>query len=116
MEPFDHKTGAGYVPRHDGDYRDAIINHKATVNLYVHESLGGMSPATSKRLHYLGREAKANGCDGTDYSRSTSAASFVPYYGQRLSWAAAGGTAEGILASLNGARRGRLGRARARAH
>ena len=34
----------------------------------------------------------------------------------RLSWAAAGGTGEGIIASLNGARRGSLGRRTRGAH
>ena len=110
MEPYDHKTGAGYVPRHDGDYRDAIINRKADVTLYVHESLGGMAPSASKHLNFLAREAKKNGCDGTDYTRSYTANSFVPFYAQRLSWASAGGMADGdgVLASLAKASRGRL--------
>ena len=50
MEPYDHKTGAGYVPRHDGDYRDAIVNRKADVTLYVHESLGGMAPSAVRAI------------------------------------------------------------------
>ena len=108
MEPYDHKTGAGYVPRHDGDYRDAIVNRKADVTLYVHESLGGMAPSADKHLRYLAREAKKSGCDGTDYTRSYTANSFVPFYAQRLSWASAGGVADGILASLAKASRGRL--------
>ena len=116
MADYDHSTGAGHVPRHYGDYHDAITNHKSIVNLYVHEALGGMSPSTAKRLHYLARIAKKDGCDGTDYGRSTTANHFTAYYGQRLSWAAAGGTGEGIIASLNGARRGSLGRRTRGAH
>ena len=110
MEPYDHKTGADYVTRHDGDYRDAIVNRKADVTLYVHESLGGMAPSADKRFRYLAREAKKSGCDGTDYTRSYTANSFVPFYAQRLSWATAGGVADGILilASLAKASCGRL--------
>ena len=37
-----------------------------------------------------------------------SARAFVPFYAQRLSWASAGGVADGILASLAKASRGRL--------
>ena len=54
------------------------------------------------------REAAKNGCDGTDYTRSYTASSFVPYYAQRLSWASAGGVADGILASISKASRDRL--------
>ena len=39
--PFNHTTGIGFVPPHDGDYVDAIINRKAIVKLLVHESLTG---------------------------------------------------------------------------
>ena len=61
-----------------------------------------------KHLRYLAREAKKSGCDGTDYTRSYTANSFVPFYAQRLSWASAGGVADGILASLAKASHGRL--------
>ena len=47
----------------------------------VHEAtLGGMSPDAARHLRYLGRTAAANGTDGTDYSRSYTAKSFVPHY------------------------------------
>ena len=87
---------------------DAIVNRKADATLYLHESLGGMTRPTSKHLNFLAREAKKNGCDGTDYTRSYTANSFVTFYAQRLSWASAGGVADGVLASLAKASRGRL--------
>ena len=65
----------------------------------------GHTPHTRR---YLAREAAKNGCDGTDYTRSYTASSFVPYYAQRLSWASAGGVADGILASTSKASRDRL--------
>ena len=56
MGAFDHSNGAGFVARHDGDYRDAINNGKANVQLLVHEAtLGGMSPDAARHLRYLGR-------------------------------------------------------------
>ena len=51
MGPFDHSNGAGFVARRDGDYRDAINNGKASVQLLVHEAtLGGMSPDAARHL------------------------------------------------------------------
>ena len=89
--------GAGHVARHLGDYRDAILNRKAVVHLLVHENLGGMSPYAARRLRRLGRAAAESGFDGTDYTRSFTARSFVPHYAQRMSAACVMNGAEGIL-------------------
>ena len=67
------------------DYRDAINNRKAWVNVLVHEPLGGVAPFTARRLRRFGRESIENGNDATDYTRSYTARSFVPYYSQQLS-------------------------------
>ena len=48
--------------------------------------------------------------DGTDYTKSASASSFLPFYAQRLSWAAAKGTAVAINGALAKASRDRLRR------
>ena len=85
LGPFDHRTGLGFVPKHDGDYRDAINNRKASVLLLVHEIFGGMSLFASRHLRRLGRRAAEEGTDSTDYSQSYTAASFVSYYAQRIS-------------------------------
>ena len=85
LGPFDHRTGLGFVPKHDGDYRDAINNRKASVLLLVHEIFGGMSPFASRHLRRLSRRAAEEGTDSTDYSQSYTAASFVSYYAQRIS-------------------------------
>ena len=96
MGPFDHQTGTGFVAAHGGDYRDAIRNKKARVHLLVHENLGGFSPYAARTLRRLGRNATANGCDATDYNRSSTANSFVPYYSQRISSACVMNGAAGI--------------------
>ena len=98
---FNHTTGSGFVPAHDGDYVDAIKNRKATVKLLAHETFGGMSPFASRHLRRLGRAAEESGCDPTDYSRSYTARSFVPYYAQRLSSASVINGAAGIHRSAD---------------
>ena len=72
-----------YVPYKKGHYWDAVENRKSTVSLIVHEAgLGGMSPFAARRLRRLAREAEANKADKTDYRRSYTASSFVPYPAQ----------------------------------
>ena len=39
----------------------------------------------TKRLRHFGRESIENGNDATDYTRSYTACSFMPYYAQQLS-------------------------------
>ena len=46
-----------------------------------------MSPFAARRLRRLGRLAKESGADPTDYTRSATARSFVPFYAQCLSTA-----------------------------
>ena len=59
---------------------------KAGVHLILFEAtFGGMSPYAARRLRRLAREATASSADPTDYSKSPSARSFMPYYTQRLS-------------------------------
>ena len=48
-------------------------------------TFGGMSPYAARRLRRLAREATASSADPTDYSKSPSARSFLPFYTQRLS-------------------------------
>ena len=100
MGSFNHRTGAGYVAAKRGDYRDAIEKRKGRVHLLVHETLGGMSPATARRLRRLARLAKERGTDRTDYTRSYTARCFVPYYAQRISHAIVMNGAAGILSQI----------------
>ena len=102
---FNHATGAGYVPFHAGDYVDAIKNKKATTQLLVHETLGGMCPYSSRRLRRLARDAATSGCDATDYTLSSTACSFVPYDAQRISSAIVMNGAQGLLDAVLRARR-----------
>ena len=82
--------------RHAGDNCNAFINCKASVSLLVHESAtGAMSPFVARHLRRLGRAAADEGRDGTDYTRSYTARSFVPYFGQRISTACVMFGAEG---------------------
>ena len=114
MGRFDHSNGAGFVAPHQGDYRDAINNRKASVNLLVHESAtGAMSPFAARHLRRLGRAAATEGCDGTDYTHSYTARSFVPHFGQRISTACVMYGAEGILKGVRKKSHDRLRRAAA---
>ena len=72
--------------------------------------MGGMSPAAAGRLRRLARDAAAGGSDGTDYTRSYTARSFVPYYAQRLSAACVMWGAEGILKGIRSQTHARLRR------
>ena len=108
---FNHRDGSGYVKANYGDYGDAIRNRKAKVLLLGHENSGGMSAFTAKQLYRLGREAKEHGHDTTDYHRSHTARSFVPFYSQRMSTAFVMHGAKGILKGLKKARAARLRRA-----
>ena len=105
---FDHTTGAGFVKAHDGDYRDAIKNKKATTKLLSHETLGGMSPFAARHLRRLGRDAAVAGIDATDYQLSTTARSFVPFYAQRISHNIVMHGAQGILDGISRARNKQL--------
>ena len=109
--PFNHRDGSGYVKANYGDYGDAIRNRKAKVLLLGHENSGGMSAFAAKQLYRLGREAKEHGNDSTDYQRSHTARSFVPFYAQRMCTAIVMHGAKGILKGLKIARAARLRRA-----
>ena len=68
-----------------------------------------MSPYAAARPRRLGRLAKARGTDKKiDYTRSYTAASFVPYFAQRLSTACVVHGAAGILDALKAERADRL--------
>ena len=69
-----------------------------------------MSPLGARRLRRLARAAQALGHDATDYNRSYTARSFVPYYAQRMSNAIVINGAQGILNGINKMRRDRLRR------
>ena len=79
------------------------------------ETLGGFSPYAARRLRRLGRLAKENGVDSTDYSRSYTAHSFVPYYAQSISSACVMHGADGILKGIRIASHKRLRAAAGRA-
>ena len=113
--PLNHATGRGWVAAAKGDYHDALDNFKARVHLLVHETLGGFSPYAAQRLRRLGRIAAENGVDGTDYSRSFTAASFVPYYAQSICSACVMHGADGILKGIRLAGHQRLRAAGSRA-
>ena len=72
-----------------------------------------MSPFAARHLRRLGRAAATEGCDGTDYTRSYTARSFVPHFGQRISTACVMYGAEGILKGVRKKSHDRLRRAAA---
>ena len=67
-----------------------------------------MQMHAARRLRRLAREAAANGTDRTDYTRSHTARSFVPYYAQRISFSILMNGAKSILKALAKASRSRL--------
>ena len=83
----------------------AITNRKAKVHLLVHETSGGMSPYCARRLRRLAQDAEENGHDTTDYTLSSTASAFVPYYSQRICTAIRMHGAQGILKGIRRARR-----------
>ena len=93
---------------HKGHYDDAQSHKKALVTMLMHETSGAMSDFTAKTLHRAARDAKKYDCDGTFYLFGSAADSFVPYYAQKLAWAAVKGTALAITAALAKASRDRL--------
>jgi len=113
--PYNHKDGSGFVRAALGDYHDAILNRKARVHLLVHETLGGFSPYAARHLRLLGRIAEASGTDATDYSRSYTAHSFVPFYAQRICSACVMHGAAAILRGIRMAGHSRIRSVAARA-
>ena len=78
------------------------------MHLLVHETTGAFSPYAAMRLRRLGRLAVEQGVDGTDYSRSYTARSFVPYYAQSICSACVMHGSDGILKGVRKASHARL--------
>ena len=76
---------------------------------------GGISPFAARRLRRLARAAAENDNDTTDYTLSSTARAFVPYYSQRICAAIRMHGAQGILQRISRARRDRLRVPQARA-
>ena len=77
------------------------MHRKARVRLLVHERTGAFSPYAARRLRRLGRAARTLGIDTTDYAASYTAASFVPYFAQRITSACVLNGARGVFKALN---------------
>ena len=76
--------------------------------------MGGFSAYAAKRLRRLGRLAAENGVDFTDYTRSFTARSFVPFYSQSICSACVMHGSNGILKGILTARHKRLRSAHSR--
>jgi hypothetical protein len=84
-EKFNHFTGRGYHKGKTGHYDDAIYKKGSTVEAFIHEVFGCMSPGTYRFMKYLARKAY-KGKDSTKYAeRSRTANSFLTYYMQVIS-------------------------------
>ena len=65
--PLNHRTGRGWVRGRRGLYHDAIHNKRSTVDLVLHETIGGgFSPPAVAKIHRYARLA-ASGVDRTRY-------------------------------------------------
>ena len=98
---FSNATGRGYVAYVRGDYHDAIAIKKNTVIAWIFEVSGGLTPSAYRHLKRLARDAEKSGVDGTKYSGSWTARSFLSHHSQRLAAAAVYGEATAIAAAIN---------------
>jgi hypothetical protein len=98
----------GRVAHHKGDYHDAIHAKRNTVDLCIHNTLGGFNRSAARALHALSKRAT----DRTEYENWV-ASKFKPYWGQRISAAIVMADAKRCrhaLSSLRGKARGALPR------
>ena len=101
-DAFSEDTGRGYVAYKEGDYHDAIYNKLNTVIPFILEVSGGATPHAYAFLKRLARDAKKMGsADGTKYTGSWTARSFLPHHAQRLAAAAVYGEAAAIATAIN---------------
>ena len=93
---MDHATGRGWVRARRGCYHDALFNKRNTVDVILHETIGGgFSPPAVSRICSLSRKA-ASGTDRTRYT-SRRPISYKKHHTQRVSLAITKGDAAGIL-------------------
>ena len=79
-----HKTGKGWVKQRDGCYRDALLNKKNTVEVILHETLGGgFSPPAVAALHANSKIARA-GVDSSKYT-CPRPISYITHHSQHIS-------------------------------
>ena len=90
QRPFDHKTGKGYVPPHQGHYYSTLYVKRLKVVLLLVEALGGIAPATRAHIAKLARRSEGrNAADRTKYGGTRiSTKSFYVHHSQMLSKAA----------------------------
>ena len=101
-DAFSEDTGRGHVAYKEGDYHDAIYNKLNTVIPFILEVSGGATPHAYAFLKRLARDAKKMGsADGTKYTGSWTARSFLPHHAQRLAAAAVYGEAAAIATAIN---------------
>ena len=97
---FDHSTGRGWVRARRGCYHDGIFNKRNTVDVILHETIGGgFSPPGVSRICSLSRKA-ASGTDRTRYTSRRPIScpiSYKKHHTQRLSLNVVKGDAAGIL-------------------
>ncbi len=80
--PFDRRTGAGYVVRHDGDSSRAGT---PSCSSWPTNAYGGLSPDTYQHFEHRANLAREDG-DGTTYGDSPLAtSSFRVYHARRMS-------------------------------
>ena len=111
---FDHTSGIGYVPPHDGHYSDGLAKGN-TILLLISEIFGAVNGVSLRFLTRLSHRFK--GCKDIKYhDRGGREVSFFLHYARAISTAAAIGHARVLVkhaAGLN--RRAALFRARVRA-
>ena len=98
--PLNHRTGRGWVRGRRGLYHDAIHNKRSTVDLVLHETIGGgFSPPAVAKIHRYARLA-ASGVDRTRYTAKRPI-SYKTHHTQRLSLGIVKADSRGILDSFS---------------
>ena len=82
---FKHDTGTGYVKGRQGAYHDALFKKNNTVEILLHENLGGgFSPPAAHKIRRNGRKARNHGIDRTPYM-SDRKMSYVSFHTRAIS-------------------------------
>jgi len=99
--PFDHRTGKGWVKKHDGDYADARRKGSTVIPL-IAETFGGICPQANAVLKTFHRLAcTPNHRDATQYGINCVYKSYYSHHLRAISTAINTGVARTIVTSLN---------------
>ena len=99
--PFDHRTGKGWIKKHEGDYADARSKGSTIVPL-IAETFGGICPQANGVLKHFHRLATTpNHRDATHYGDKCIHKAYYSHHLRAISTAVNTGVSRTIVTSLN---------------